>query len=392
MSIFCCTNSNKQKKKHTKKIFLIFFFTIILMGNCINNNSTLENIKEIDKRLIEKKDLEDFKIKWNLSNKQINDAYKQAHQDCLQISPYVMSINDEMKCFLYAKQVLDDDLVIRNHMLKRLFERTKEEEQKKYERLYRIVSIGEQSKDNASSFDLFVSKHPQWAKGTSWVLFRDHPLLESKNAYVERTQLSRNCYLHAPVVFQHYLVSMSSQEKTGMVDISWYLRKHMDSESLKNHIFFNSGGHSVELLRNLLQLSNHETFEKPDVKSTEIPEMMHKYGPVLVSSMEIWSCFYDQSKQVYTGLPMGKTNGFHALVLVGYRFEGTKIRYLLQNWWKDKAFVECDVDYLRACGVSLTLCTNPQTNIPSTFETNFNRSVEMTSDFECCEYLPLETK
>jgi len=34
------------------------------------------------------------------------------------------------------------------------------------------------------------------------------------------------------------------------------------------------------------------------------------------------------------------------MVLVGARKEGESIRYLFQNWWKKKPFVEVDVEYL----------------------------------------------
>ncbi len=352
------------------------------MGNCQNKSHD-------NQRLIEKKDFQINAIKWNLSPLQISHAYKQARKDQFKISCYKMSVDDEMKCFLYAKNVLDEDFIIRDYILKKLFQKIKEEEQKKYERLYRIVSIGEQSREDFSGFDRFVVKNPKWNKLHSWVLFRDHPLLACKNAYVERTQLSSLCFMHAPVVFQHYLVAMNSHEKIGMVDISDYLRKHVDSESLKNHIFSNSGGHSVEFLRNLLHLPNHEMFEKPDVKSNEIPEMMKKYGPCLVSSMEIWSCFYDYSKQIHLGNPLGMMTGHHSVIICGYRFEGNEIRYLLQNWWISKVFIEVNADYLRACGAILTFCKSVQKSIPSTFETNFSRHVEMTID--ACECLPMET-
>ncbi len=259
------------------------------MGICVSQDA-VEDFS--NKRPIERKDFQNRAVKWNLTKDQIGFAFVQARKDRLYVTTQILTSDDEMKCFLYAKNVLDPDIVIRAHTLNKIFKQGDLPMIRTYERLSRIVSIGEQSREDSSSFDNFVSKNPQWGPGKSWVLFRDHSQLKDKNAYVERTQLSSLCYMHGPVMMQHYLVAMNSDAKIGMVDISDYLRKHMDSESLKNHIFHNSGGFSIEFLRNLLHLENHETFEKPDVKSDDVPKMMEKYGPGLVSSMEIWSCFY----------------------------------------------------------------------------------------------------
>ncbi len=350
------------------------------MGSCTSQQESSNRI------IIQRKHFQSFAIKWNLTKEQIAIAYTLAKKD-----HFIVSVNltteDQMKCFLYAKNILDEDPVIREHTLKKLFSKKKDGP---YERLNRIVCIGEQAREDVSSFDIFVNQNPQWGPGKSWVLFRDHVLLASKNAYVQRTQLSSLCYMHGPVVMQHYLVAMNSQEKIGMVDISDYLRKHMDSESLKNHLYENQGGHSIEFLRNLLRLENHETLEKPDIKSNDVPKFLEKFGPGLISSMEIWSCFYDQSKWIHLGKPSGKMKGHHSMILIGYRNEGPDIRLLLQNWWNFKTFVEVDTSYLRACGAVLTFCNTPHKSIPSTFETNFNRHVETSLDK--CEYLPLEEK
>ena len=42
------------------------------------------------------------------------------------------------------------------------------------------------------------------------------------------------------------------------------------------------------------------------------------------------------------------STGLHAMVLVGVRKNGNGPRYLLQNWWSKKPFVEVDADYLKS--------------------------------------------
>ena len=43
------------------------------------------------------------------------------------------------------------------------------------------------------------------------MLFRDHDKLKGKNALVQRVQPSGVCFMHAPVVMQHYLVTMEAE-------------------------------------------------------------------------------------------------------------------------------------------------------------------------------------
>jgi hypothetical protein len=67
------------------------------------------------------------------------------------------------------------------------------------------------------------------------------------------------------------------------------------------------------------------------------------------------------------------------MVLIGYRKHGDQYRFLLQNWWKNKPYVEVDVEYLEACDASVLFVTTPQKNI-SGFATNFEDLVECNVD------------
>jgi hypothetical protein len=92
------------------------------------------------------------------------------------------------------------------------------------ERLIRIVQGGEKSYDfteeSENAFTKFIRNHPEWNSENSFVVFRDHPNLSSKkHSYVERFQKSGLCFMHAPVVLQHYLVSMHSDQHVPILDI-----------------------------------------------------------------------------------------------------------------------------------------------------------------------------
>ena len=63
--------------------------------------------------------------------------------------------------------------------------------------------------------------------------------------------------------------------------------------------------------------------------------------------------------------------GRHAMVLVGSRLVGGKERYLLQNWWKTKPYIEVDADYLKNVDSTIHFLTVPQMEMgdyPTTFE------------------------
>lgn len=56
------------------------------------------------------------------------------------------------------------------------------------------------------------------------------------------------------------------------------------------------------------------------------------------------------------------------MVLIGTRVDSKlSCRFLLQNWWEMKQFVEVDVDYLKKCGATLYFVNTAQTHVLHTF-------------------------
>jgi hypothetical protein len=130
-----------------------------------------------------------------------------------------------------------------------------------------------------------VRDHPEWSAGSSYVIFRDHKLLKGKpHAYVERVQMSGLCYMHAPVVMQHYLVAMSSVDKVPMLDIAKYMKRYMPVSSLSRHILEDFGGQSFEFLENILIQNPRPVFVDCDLANPQsICKLMRKFGPGLLS-------------------------------------------------------------------------------------------------------------
>jgi hypothetical protein len=237
---------------------------------------------------------------------------------------------------------------------KRLFQITSEDGDKTFKDL----------PGDVMSFEQFCKEVPAWGDpNNSYVCFRDD--LAMKDSIVQRVQRSGLCYMHAPVVLQHYLVSKGTSAKTGMVNISKYIHDKFTSIELENHIFRNDGGSSTRMLENILM--------KGSEISTGSPELIHfestlkQYGPHLVSQFRVYDDFQSSEKWMYSGVPTGEVKGQHAMVLIGMRKESGQLKFLLQNWWSRKQFVEVDYDYLSACEAYISYVETPQMQIPDEF-------------------------
>jgi hypothetical protein len=246
------------------------------------------------------------------------------------------------------------------------------------ERLIRIVQDGEESYDfteeSENAFTKFVRKHPEWNSENSFVVFRDHPNLSSKkHSYVERFQKSGLCFMHAPVVLQHYLVSMHSDQHMPMLDIAAYLRQFMDPIALEKHIWNDEGGDSMEFILSILHSGDSTDLSH---ENADFPKLLEQYGPALIriQGFKVEQKFHSSSWQ-HLGVCSSEIIGKHAMILVGYRREKYETRYLVQNWWKMKPFVEVDASYLRSCRSIVHFVETPQYEMEK-FQTNAHDHVE----------------
>ena len=296
--------------------------------------------------------------------------------------------------FLYAKGILaEEDSVIRKRRFKLLLAAETDKLKKALERLTTIVEKGETTptrlKMEADSvFDDFVTKHKEWKAEDSFVVFRDHQNLKGKShALVERFQKSGLCYMHACVVVQHYLVAMNNDKEVPMLNMAEYLKKYMPGDRLYQHIWNNKGGDSLDFLENILK-------EKPGVDgiasrqtdtlcNDDLDALLKSYGPGLVSGFAVAKDFIGTDWQ-HLGKYLEKCEGRHAMVLVGYRIADGKKRYLLQNWWKSKPYVEVDVEYLLSSKAAIHFIKEKQMEMGD-YPTNLEALVECESGIDASE-------
>jgi hypothetical protein len=220
--------------------------------------------------------------------------------------------------------------------------------------------------EGVQTFSDFCSLHPLWNDPlTSFIFHRDHPLVASKsNVLHQRAQLSGLCYIHGPDLLQHYLVEMHSEGAVGMIDISKLIRDSFSTKSLEKHIFDDEGGSSVDMLRFILHKGSMMARA-----NRAYSDQLRDYGPGLVSAFNVHSDFADRSVFKHHGKPKEECIGRHCMVMIGFSTDKTtgESVYLLQNFWKQKQFVQVDEEYLEYSGALVHFVKTPQTHIPNTF-------------------------
>jgi len=230
---------------------------------------------------------------------------------------------------------------------------------------------------NIQTFQDFLDEFPIWNNSsTSFIFHRDHPNVKDLDVLMQRVQKDRGfCFIHAPVMIQHYVVSMYTKTKAPIIDISKMI-SNFTKEQLENHFFKLEGSPSLYFLEDILNPSSSLSicFYK------DIEMNLKQYGPVLVSYFMVDEDFYnDKHFHHYTRLP--KSVDLHSMVLIGIRNDSNgNIFYLIQNWWGQKQFIEVDDNYLMAGLPRLRYVETPQYSIPSKYETNSFKYVECELD------------
>jgi hypothetical protein len=340
---------------------------------------------------------EPFIEEWNLTESDIERASRlYALDNRTERNP------SNLLLFLYAKGILaQKKSAIRTAEFNDLLDADSIELEKALERLHTIVLRGETpirisiESESSSLFDDFVKKHQEWEKEKSFVVFRDHLKLKGKeHALVERFQKSGLCYMHACVVLQHYLVAMNNAEKMPMLNMTDYLKKFMPGHILYEHIWNDKGGDSWSFFRHILKerLNSEKWISLMDsaLHAADLPDLLSTHGPALISGFSVTREFTGEDWQHIGRNNSERFEGLHAMILVGYRVEDGKNRYLLQNWWKSKPYVEVDAEYLESSEAILRFIKEPQMEMGD-YPSNFDVLIECEPGLDASENFIPET-
>ena len=243
----------------------------------------------------------------------------------------------------------------------------------------------------------FCVKHPAWGDASrSFVFFRDHEKVKALSAdareqlKVTRIQPSGELsYTHAPTVMQHILVTLhSGGEHHEMLNVTKCIVGCFESDMIYQHVVKNKGASSETFLKSIMQL-REEDLKRFDldknnatirhVQALGVAAHLTSCGVGLVTEFAVNSTFHGKQVSFKVDDKRKKT-GLHAMTLVGYRQDGAHHMFLLQNWWRNKQFIEVSAEYLAAAGAGITFVTKMVTEIPKEFPTDDNVFCMETED------------
>ncbi len=188
--------------------------------------------------------------------------------------------------------------------------------------------------------------------------------------------------MHAPILLQYYLRVKYEEDYggIGMIDQMNYLMKYDNQQLLYDHIMENRGGGSLQFLRDVL-LDGSETLAVDVRDEQQILNNFEMYGPALVATFDVTETFQDKSQEKLIHLGDSEKNderhGYHSMLLVGWRIdENDEYRFLLQNWWTWKPFVEVDLEYLKNHHAQIYFVITPQHTTRTIFKTTNFIAVE----------------
>lgn len=304
--------------------------------------------------------VQELSSKWKLTTGTVREAFAKAQTQ--------HGTSDLGIVFLFAKGVMLDDLPAVRHATFDALLNPREDKWKACRaRLNRLVQLdGDKTWDTDpegwQTLDDFRAAVPAWQD-------QDIFHLREGVSLPRRHQLSGLCYIHAPEVLQHYLVSLNQRHKAnvGMIDMVKLVSQTYDAQQLQRHVFDNAGGSSHTVLQMILEPGSA-------IVATEAAmyeQRLKQYGPGLVAMFAVHDDFHRAESSSYDGSPTGKLIGHHAMVLIGARQDKAsgKRWFLVQNWWKQSQFVELSETYLEACRATVFFVKTPQKQIPKEFPT-----------------------
>ena len=244
-------------------------------------------------------------------------------------------------------------------------------------------------------FEGFCKEHPAWGDASrSFVFFRDHEkvkaLSEAAREQLKVTRIQPSgglCYMHAPAVVQHNLVTVhSGGEHHEMLNVAKYIVKFFSADMIFAHVVEHTGASSETFLKNIMGLEWGDIEQQPIIArsaagdATYVANALKTYGVGLVSEFKVEPAFQGTEVSFTANALRGEVVGLHAMTLVGHRENDGQHLFLLQNWWKEKQFIEVSAEYLAAADARIAFVGKEVTEIPKEFPTDDNVFCMETED------------
>jgi hypothetical protein len=98
-------------------------------------------------------------------------------------------------------------------------------------------------------FENFRKQHPEWNDLDVKLFWKSYEEKFHHQILVLRKQMSGLCFMHAPVVLQHYLLCIYRIKKNEtldfkMIDVALYIKDHWTGVKLERYLAYDDGGFS----------------------------------------------------------------------------------------------------------------------------------------------------
>ena len=247
-------------------------------------------------------------------------------------------------------------------------------------------------------------------------VFFDEPAMDQ--FLVIRSQRSGICFLHAGVLWQHYLKCKRTPGLLAdhkMLEISAYIRNGMSNQETHKFLVKGEGGYSVSFFSRITGIPDRKLLscsfqarksEDPDHFNACSAWVLRTYArlrePGLVSDFWIERAFAEGEKSVFEHefdraefYSYAQTKGraipiMHSMVLIGvHRDEDTgTVWFLLQNFWRNKYFCLVSAEYMASCRARISFVEQEEDvslkGSPTTVDAMY---VETDLEVEECEEL-----
>jgi hypothetical protein len=155
------------------------------------------------------------------------------------------------------------------------------------------------------------------------------------------------CSLTSAVVFTYHVLKCKNQKTINI----GRLVSTFPKQRLQAHLFQCVGETAVKNLTQITTLTDsnliYANITRGNAESIAfVIKCLTDYGVGLVSRFRVYKTFIDGADTLTTLKKDDPFVGYHSMLIIGYREEAGQIYFLLQNWWKDRCFMEVSADYL----------------------------------------------
>jgi hypothetical protein len=212
------------------------------------------------------------------------------------------------------------------------------------------------------TFAKFAQCSPWEHSATSTVFFRDTVpgcVVYRAGGCPARAGIGPGAAAAGAVVTWHYIeAARKGRCDVPVVDATTYVRNHLPRTELVRYVF-DGVLRPTRMLEALCNSSELYTEAVSGLTAAEIQHRFDDHGPLLLSNVKATRDLLDCFVLTHAHPPphtdfMDVVSDRHTGVIVGHRFNGGDVMFLVQAFWRPKQFYECSLAFLQSSEALVT--------------------------------------